>query len=745
MADNYAAPVGVADNTVAVQQYEPLPIERSMIDMIADRDLRAKSASNPWRMDMQANLQRTFSEVVSVTEPRELGTYWQNVVGRRLFAKIDAQHEQLFPDPMGYSNVVVKASPVKGTTIAELQDRQSRARLGGLAATSKLRDIMHATKFHAFFKTLESNTETMGTSYAMTDYVEYRTYNKQKEDMLDLDEMMVEGVDFEQMMAEVSNPSTVTYCGTEIVNIDPRNLFPCSVQEDRGIEYLQWFTTYSTLTYADIWRRRVVKIKDKEYGRYYNWRCINPTAGQKQVNRIYYDDINFDGEAVQPQPIGITNGDGNVDYGYARTTHVGKIGLQDLIEYGCNYTSGDYKQLLRKFGNDPDEVGGARYWIVEIVYDSYASTCAGGVMMRLEPCEEDGGMTCPVVMNRATVKPGQFFGVSDYTFLGGDETLLNILSQMRTWQCMIASKPPALFDPSKFDAAYLKANGGVIRLMSGSLLPTRMGVMDNPGVKPLTFLTPGFEAIAASDSAISMFTNNIDQVTGQTGVTMGMTSENVTATNTAAAVNASQIRVRSGAVMCETNLLVPLLRKVLKRVQQNAKEDGLEYTVNSIDDAQVIGGANPLMGEIANATDEEKRTLVGLFPLTIDVDPSIFSEEFDIEVLVSSAAGGRAGYAQALESMMKRCIELQQIMPFQVDLIALNTELSTVQGVPNCTRFYMTPEGTDRAMELAAQNANAMSAAGGGSPLAKGVGKASAPAEAGGFDPAMAGQGAVTA
>lgn len=709
-------------------------VERAVIDLIAQRDIAAKAASLPWRQSMQAALQQYNGQVYSITEPCELGTYYSNFIGRRLSAKVDFQHEQLFPDTIGYSNVVVTA--VAKSLIANPENVQTilkeraTGRLGALAATARVREGLFQCNFQSFARQLELDCEVMGNSYSSVDYEEILDYGTE-EDSGDME--------FGDIPLPSKPEPRVLMCGIQPVRVDPRNLFPGSVEQDKGLSGVEWWTQYEVLTWNDIWRSRRVTIDGRTYGCYTGWEKLDPSAAS-YINRVYYNDLMWDGQAAEPMLLD-TNIQAALEKGWGVCRHIGSLGLQDLRTAGHDFKAAQWRAFLKSKGNDdPDAIAATRYFDAKVLMEGNSSTAATGPLIQFRPHWYMDGLECPTIHDRRKVHQGYFFGDSDYSTLSGDEALANIVMRTVISQQVYGAKPAALFDPLAFDADYLKANGGAIRLLPGSLIPTRP--MDSfANHKPLDFLRPSESSIADGLSALGFFTNNFDQVTGQTGVQLGQSMDDTTATSIAAAQNNAQVSIRASATERETCMVLPMMRMILSAVQTLGSQTGLDYQVESLGDAERLRGASPEIDAALDLMESKKidrQQAAMLFPMPVTVLPDVFGGDFKIDVLVSSSIGGRTGYKVAMEEHFKRESELNVVFPNQTDLKGMSNEIARIAGIPDPERWRNTPEEVDRALGLQVLAQEMQGATAGGSPSARPVGAASAPKDTKQYDPVEA-------
>lgn len=734
--ENKTAPVEVGEVSPEADSLEDVPdIEKDFVSFVGRQDRVAKESSRPWRADMQSNLQMFFSEVMSATEPVELGTWYVNAVGRRIEMYADSLHERLFPDPINYANfhVLVDEPPLSLDSpefdINKVLDNRSRARLAEMAMTSTVRRGLRDCDAQSFFKMLLLDRAIMGNCYATVDYEEVLKSPRVRMD---------DGMDDYELYMPLAKEIEVASCGFKPRRIDPRNLFPGSIEQDGGIECLEWWTEYDVLTYNELLRRRRVKIDGEWFGRYHNWKRLAPSSAY-YVSRVYYDDLS---DSIPTEPIMLpVIADPDLEKGWRICRRIGMLGLQDMRSQGFDYSKAEWVSFLeRMVGAEYDTFKNCRYFDVVIAHPSNSSDASGGVLLSLEPHWYGEGMKCPRVQSRLKFHAGQFFGDGFYKTCSGDESLLNILLRSVVWQQLYSSKPAALFDDKAIDSNYLAANDGVPRLLPASLIPARMATQ--PGQKVFDFLMPQQGSIAEGLNAAALFTQNIDQTTRQSALNFGEVEARVTATNVAAAQANSEVPIRADATSCDTTLIMPWLAMVLGACVQLAREHGAELGIDSYSAAEDMRGLSGSVDAVLDAVGSgavERAQAENLFPATINVPAEMFNGQFKVSAVVNSSAGGRIGYLNALQGLFDRSVALQSLVPNQTDLMGLSIEIARQGGVTKPEMWLNSQEAVDRLVALQMAQAGIAGAQAGG--VAGAPGQASPPRESKTFDAGAAAMG----
>lgn len=734
--DSPVAPVDATEVAPDVGFDPEVPdIERDFVDVVATQDRLAKDASRPWRAEMQSNLQMFFSEVMSATEPVELGTWYVNAVGRRIEMYVDSLHERVFPDPINYANfhVVLDEPSTRlddpNLRIDQLLMNRAVARLGEMSLSQSLRRGLRSVNAQQFFRLLMLDRAIMGNCYHGADYEEVLTSGGQPQFGAD-DYLPTEG------------EYKVEGCGIKTVRVDPRNFFPGSIEQDGGVEALEWWTEYDVITYDELLRGRRVDIGGQQYGRYHNWERLDPRTAQ-YVSRIYYDDLN-DGSMTEPIMLPVI-ADPDLEKGWRVCRRIGQFGLRTMRLFGKDYTKAEWIKFVERMTEKPyDDVKDAIYWQAVIAYPANSQSCGGGVLLEFGPHWLKNGGKCPRVQSRLKFHPGQFFGDSFYKTCTGDEALLNIILRTMVWNNLYGAKPAAIFDQTAIDSQYLAQNDGMVRLIPGSLIPARMASI--PGQKVMDFVQPSMTSNAEAMNAIGVFTQNIDQTTRQTALNFGEISDRATATNIAAVQSNSEVPVRADATACDTGMVMPWLAMVLEACIQISKQNGAAVDIGSYAEAEALRGTSGALDAVLDSVESggvERRQVEGLFPVKINVPEGVFDNKFTMTALINSSAGGRIGYLTALDQFYQRSVALQPIYPNQVDLMGLNVEIARQGGVTKPEQWLNQPEGVDKAMELQAAAAMVAGAQAGG--VVAGKGTPSPPKEPGGFDPGAAAQGVVSA
>lgn len=709
-------PVDVGEVLETGEPYSPSPVEAAVIREITERDKRAKSATCNWRIQMQTDVQKRFGEWTSPNDKTELGAMYRNIVGRRIKKWAQFVVDLVCPDPVGYNHITV-VSETKGTRIDEGLDISAaigstrRARIAEIALTQATRDNLRSIRFRQRLFDALMDVGTFGFAVATPDY-----YNETVKDLVEYEDPFGDFVEEESLRTVES--------GFKVRRVDPRNFFAGSIEMDRGIEDLEWWTEYDVALPRDVQKRRVVKLPSGEIsGCWYNTKCIKD-ADSILLHRVYYDDLDT---GILDTPLaGSTFATAQLEYGYRICRYIGSFGAGDVKVDNAAPNRTEWRSFLRRFGNDPATCRTARWWIAEIVYGGMSANPGGGVLVRFEPYPIFDGEKCAYVMSRFDKYPGIFPGQSQFKCVGGDEELANIYSRLFARQVLMGARPPAIFDPYAIDTTFLAANNQTVPLGPGKIIPVNSS--RTPNMDPIKFLNPGVsESISHALTGVQSMTSDIDEALGVTGLQLGEVEARVTATNVAAAQQNAFSSIRSDAIAFEQDFSGPLVGLILEATIEAAEEGGLSYKMATYQEAVDAADTDDRLGEIVANYDRE--TVERLLPIHLEVSGDVRRGDYSVEVISNAASGGRDTLSAALGEFMKAASELNAKLPGQFDEKDILLDWAKSLGIIRPERYQASQQNADSAvlLHMLAQQMQAIGAGGSG---AAPKGEASQPREA---------------
>ncbi len=712
-------------------------LQTAIVSEISDRDQRAKMASVDFRRSMQVYHQKSFGEWGAISgDPPELADYFSPQIGRRIDKLTSTIIEMICPDPEQWSNVMVRAKD-KGVEISpdvdvlKLIGSRKRVRLREIALTQHLQDAMRECGFYQLISQAIRSKLAVGNIYGSVTcdhIVEEGASGKP-----------IYGGDMEDYETSTKTPPGRTIYRYTPTLTDPRNLFPCSMEDTRGINFLEWWTEYDVATWYDFNSRRAEKNDDGEWeGRYFNLDVVGKKDIPQFIHRIFYDDIR------ESQPASLATSaipdSSFVEKGWRICRYVGVFGPGDVsLKFGGEEPSDAlWDRNLKFFGNTPEVIAdrrNIRWWVIEVAYGGKASLCSGGTIVRFEPHPLFKGKQCPMVMDRFSIYSGRFLGCGIYTGIAGDEELWNIAARCKSYATVYAAMPASYYRPDMIDPSYLEENQNTPRLTTGAMIPLRpeSGLMNN-GLKPLEFVMPsegGYEIAGANQSDCLM---NIDQRTGVGDIQFGQAQRDVTATVGAAAQQNAYTTAKDCAVLSEICFVTPMANMLLQAIVQDVTVSGLKYCIDSYSDARGMKGMHEGVDAIMEGVDEEMAE--NIFPATIDVP---MEKGLEFEVIINAASGGRAAQIAAMEQFYVQAGEINMTSGSpQFNMIDIAEGIARAKGFRNPEDFRVDPEEAARQQAILQQKAMQEAMMSGGSPEAGSVGVASQPAEPGGIDPAAA-------
>lgn len=718
-------------------------IERAVVQEIADRDMRAKQSSMGIRSAMQTFHQKSFGEWGAVSgDPPELADYYSPQIGRRIDKVVAAMAEMIFVDPGEFSNFTVRCKweglEIRpDVDITKLMQSRARVKLREIALAQRLQDALRTSGFlqvaHKAFREQIVTGNCYG-SVSCDDITEEGGSGTPINMYAMPDDMIQDDV--------TARPNKVIHRYTPY-RVDPRNLFPGSIEDDRGVNFLEWWTEYDVATWHDLDSRRAEKNDQGEWeGRYFNLDLVGENSPPDYIHRVYYDDI----RNSEPSSWNFTAMPYStwIEKGWRICRYVGLFGPGDIstVHDGGEPTSAQWNAFLKRMGNTQEVIDNRknlRWWVAEIAYEAKAAYPSGGVLVRFEPHPLFKGKRCPMAQGRFAVYSGSFFGRGMYTGIAGDEELWNVNMRCSAYLAILASMPPAYYREDMFDADYIAENQGRPRFVPGAMAKIRPETAFTQG-KPIEFFLPAENSYLAADHNMSMTTMNIDQRTGIGDLQFGQAQKDVTATVGAAAQQNAYTTVKDIAVMAELNFVMPMADMILQAIVDDVKVGGLTYRIDSYDSALAMKGMHPGVDAITMGLDEEQGR--ELFPSNITIPGEEMDDDMEFEVIVSTASGGRAAQIAAMEEFYARAGEINLTMGSpQFNMIDLAESIARAKGMRNPEAFRVDPEEAARQQAIAQAKMLEKAALSGGSPEASPIGVASQPAEPGGMDPALAASG----
>lgn len=737
--------------------YNPSAVERGLITRIGDCFDRARTASLCDRREMNVSLMKSTGEWFRGGGGDDTAAYYANLIGRSADAILDNLQDALFPDPVNYTHIGVEGTSrgtrvEPGTDIEGIIMSARQRRLAERAVGVMVRDMMRECNFQSHIRKLDNDCVKMGSSFATVDRrVRFRAADPTSgpealrrmaeadaREFAEADGMGVATDDGASTNdADEPKREAVEFAPEKI---DPRNFFSGSVEDDRGIEALEWWCEYRAMTWKDLWDRRAVNGKR---GGYRNLEFIGEPT--ENLHRVYYDDILNDGwmgtggmlptEALVP-----------LERGWRVIRMVGFIGagVVGMPDGDKRPTPGQWRNLLREWDIDPDEHRYARWWVAEVAVQGDGTASAGtGVLIRFEPHPYKDGSECPVVMDRFQVISGRFYGASLFKAISGDEDLYNDFVRNLWRQSIMGSYPPFTANTLAIDPELLAENDGDV----GALLKPGLGIPVDPmhtaHGPAFNFITMPAEAGQWSQVGMDVTRGNIETVTGVNPSEFGKLTPKVTATNVAAANAAIQVKIKWLGVARETALVNSVANMMVEAGLADAREGlrELSLTLRTVADVDATAPLEPMIGALRDGSGIGAQDFEALLPIEIPIAREQLQSGFRVVIASNAASGGAQNALNALRELFQDAQALQTIQPsFQFDFADIAMAKATLNGLPRVERFVMDNEDREKAMAFQqAQMLEKAALGGGGSPEAKPLGEASAPApSAGQFDPVEA-------